>query len=397
MRLSKPVFLLFICAGYFINNSLIAQTTPEASVPFILNYDHIIIQLRLDGSRPLNFLFDSGAGGTLISQAVADSLGFRSILKRKNIGVTGTHKVGVIKGIKLELSDQKLGNITLLSTDKPFEELDDGRKVDGVIGYPILSKYVVEIDYITRQLKLYDRNKYSYNGGGYTVPIKLESNLPITRTTIQLYSGVEVKGNFLVDTGARSYMIMSSPTVIKYDMAENIGKYYTIRAVIGSSQKRTKIRFGKLQSVQFGGQSFAHVPVILSSDNKGVLSMANLDGIIGNRLLMRFNVIFDYGRGLVHLQPNKFIDDGYYINSSGFNISFTAGKPFIKNVVDRSPADRAGLRNGDELISINGKLVKLMSTDDIRQSFFNAGDKMAIVIKRNRKLKYTEFTLKSLI
>ena len=89
--------------------------------------------------------------------------------------------------------------------------------------------------------------------------------------------------------------------------------------------------------------------------------------------------------------------EDYELNLSGFNISFEQGKPIIKNLVDQSPADRAGLRNGDEVISINGKLVEVMLTDDIRQAFFKNGERIEIVIKRNRKFKYTEFTLKSLI
>ena len=152
-----------------------------------------------------------------------------------------------------------------------------------------------------------------------------------------------------------------------------------------------------MQSLQFAGSDFNDLPVALSSDNKGVLSMPDIDGIIGNRLLMRFNVIFEYQQGLVHLEPNNLINDNYEVNTSGFNIKFTQGKPFIKNIIDQSPADKAGLRNGDEIISINGKLVEVMQTDEIRQAFLKEGNRIEIVIKRNRKFKYTEFTLKSLI
>ena len=396
MRLLRPVFLIFLITGHIFLSGAKAQNTPVVSVPFILNHDHIIIQLRLDDSEPLNFLFDSGAGGTLITKEVADSLRFKSTAKRKNIGVTGSHKVGVIKGIKLEVGDKKLGNITLLSTDNPLEELDDGRKVHGVIGYTILSKYIVEIDYSLQQLNLFNRNSFTYDGNGQTLPIKLESNLPVTKATILMYNGVTFDGDFLVDTGARSYLIISAPSVVKFNMAENIGNYYTVRAEIGSSQKRTKIRYGKLQSMQFAEHNFQDLPVALSSDNKGVLSKEDLNGIIGNRLLKRFNVIFDYQHELIHLEPNNHFEDSYVINSSGLNVSFNQGKPFIMNVVDRSPADRAGLRNGDEIISINGILVEAMLTTDVRQAFLKEGEIVEIVIRRNRKFKYTEFTLKSL-
>jgi predicted aspartyl protease len=397
MRLNKPVFLILLCAGHFFYSGARAQNTPVITVPFILNFDHIIIPLSLNGSEPLNFLFDSGAGGTLITNEAADSLGFKSSVNRKNVGVSGSHKVGVIKGVKLAVEDNKIGNITLLSTDMPLEEMDDGRNVHGVIGYPILSRYIVEIDYIKSLLILYNRSSYAYTGNGQTLPINIVSNLPIAGATVVMYNDTAFEGDFLVDTGARSYMIISAPSVIHYNMADNIGDYYSVRAKIGSSQKRAKIRHGKLKSLQFAGNNFEDVPVSLSSDSKGVLSMSDIDGIIGNRLLMRYKIIFDYQHGLIHLEPNDQIGDSYETNLAGFNINFKKGKPFIKNVVDRSPADKAGLRNGDEVISINGTLVEVISSDEVRQAFSASGDKIEIVIKRNRKLKYTEFTLKALI
>ena len=397
MRLLRPFFLILFIINHFIIAPAIAQNIPLVSLPFVLNNDHIIIQLRLDDSGPLNFLFDSGAGGTLITKEVADSLGFKSSVSRKNVGVSGTHKVGVIKGVKLDVGDKKSSNITLLSTDTPLEEMDDGRMVHGIIGYPILSRYTVEIDYSKRLLNLYNRNLFTYTGSGETLPLNIVSNLPITRAIVIMYNDMAFEGDFLVDTGARSYIIISAPSVVRYDMAENIGNYYAVRAKIGSSQKRTKIRYGKLKTVQFAGNDFDHLPVALSSDSKGVLSLPDIDGIIGNRLLMRYNIIFDYQHGLIHLEANDQIEANYEINLSGFNINFKQGRPFIKNLVDRSPGDKAGLRNGDEIISINGKLVEVMLTDDIRRAFAKEGERLEIVIKRNRKFKYTEFTLKSLI
>jgi predicted aspartyl protease len=397
MRFMRPVFLILVIAGHWSNTLVWAQNTPVVTVPIVLNYDHIIIQLSLNGSEPLNFLFDSGAGGTLIAKNVADSLGFKSNVTRKNVGVSGEHKVGVIKGVKLAVGDEVLGNITALSTDMPFEEMDDGKKVHGIIGFPILSRYVVEVNYANDLLLFYNQNSYEYKGNGQAVPIEIQSNLPVAKANITMYNGVAIEGVFLIDTGARSDLIISSPTVVKYEMAENIGDYYTIRIKIGSSQKRIKLRYGRVQNLEFAGQNFSNVPVALSSESRGVLSMPELNGIIGNRLLKKFNIVFDYKENFIYLSPNENIINEPEINSSGFTIKFSGGKPFVNNVIDRSPASEAGLKNGDEIISVNGKLVDTMSATDLRASFRKIGDRIEIVIKRNKKLKYTEFTLKALI
>ena len=389
--------VVFFVTGFFLTGMASAQEQHLAEVPFILNNDHIIIQVRLDGSGQLNFLFDSGAGGTLIRKEVDDSLGFKYVRQRKNVGVSGAHEVGVVKGVKLTLGSLKVGNITLLSTKTPLEELDDGQQVHGVIGYPILSRYVVEVDYAAMQLRLYNRNTFTYGGKGRVVPIDLVYNIPIAKVKVTVFNGQEFTGNFLVDTGARSDVIISSPTVVKYDMAENVGKYYTVRRRIGSSERRTKMRYGRLQSIVFAEYKFENIPVALSSDNKGVLSINNLHGIIGNRLLQRFNIIFDYYRQQLYIEPGILIGNAYKINASGLDITYKGGKPYITTIIDLSPADLAGLRPNDELISINSKLVAAMSPEEVRQIFFQANKKLALVVKRNRKLKYTELTLRPLL
>jgi aspartyl protease/PDZ domain-containing protein len=396
MRLPSLFFLILVLLKLGSTNAW-TQAIPQINLPFILNNDHIVIQIRLADSNPLNFLFDSGAGGTLIAKYVADSLGLKEALTRRNVGVAGTHKVGVVKGVALSVGGKDVGNITLLTTDTPLEEMDDGRKIHGIIGYPILSRFVVNINYSEHQLQLYNKSSFTYSGRGQTLPIDIDLNLPIADVKITMYNGVSFNGRFLVDTGARSDIIISAPTVLKYDMAENIGQYYTVRRQLGSSQRRSKIRYGRLASIQFAGYEFHGTPVALSSDNKGILSRNTINGILGNRILQRFNLIFDYSRRVIYLEPSIYIGNEHEVNTSGFDIVFVDGKPFVKNLIDRSPADIAGIRNDDEIISINSQLVENLSAEEIRSTFLKSDEKLEIVIKRGKKFLYTEITLKKLI
>jgi len=389
-------FFLAIYLGLILFSESTAQNKIVEEVPFFINNGHIIIKIRLNDSAPLNFIFDSGAGATLISKDVSDSLGMLSGARRKNVGVSGEHKVSLIKGIDLHFQDSFLGNINLLSTQTYFEELDNGAKVHGVVGFAILSRYVTEIDNEGKRLLLYNKTDYKYNGYGQSMPIYIVQNLPIIDGNVTMYNGVSFTGQFMVDTGSRSELIISSPTVLKYDIAENIGQHYNLRASIGTSSRRTKMRYGRLASFGISEYDFDDIPVALSSDNKGVLSMEFMDGLIGNRLLQRFNLVFDYQKSVLYLEPLK-LESEYSINHTGFTLNFEEGKPMIKNLIDRSPADKAGLRNGDEIISINGVLVENMTSQEIRDSFNKEGETVAIVIKRNNKYKYTEFKPRPLI
>ena len=368
-----------------------------ATVPFTLNHDHIIIKISINDAGPFNFLFDSGAGGTLMAKSIVDSLGLLPSAERTNTGAAGTHKVGLVRGVDISLGDARVNNITIMRDEHEMEELDNGELVAGIIGFHILSRFVVEVNYDKKLLLLYNRANFIYNGSGEAVPITLNYNIPTIDAQLFVQPQQPIKGKFLVDTGARSYLLISSPTVIKYNMPDHIGDHYVLRTKVGSSQKKAKIMYGRLLAFEFADQKFDNVPAVLSSAVAGVLSFDDINGIIGNRILQRFNLTFDYQRGMMYLEPSAHYSRKYQINSSGFSIYFKKGKPFVKDVIDRSPARKAGLKDDDQIISVNGELVDNMAKQHIRDSFFEIDATVKLVVLRGSKFKYTEIRLEELI
>ena len=393
--MKKTALLLFGLCGLVLQTY--GQNQLVTTVPFKLNHDHMIVKIRINDSEPLNFLFDSGAGGTLIAKSVADSLGLSPSLARTNTGAAGTHKVGLVRGTDIHVGDATINSVTVMRDHNDMEELDNGETVAGIIGFHILSRFVVHINFDNNQLYLYNRGNFKYDGGGVSLPIILNYNIPTVEASLSLKGQKPLEGMFLVDTGARSDLLISSPTVEKYNMPDHIGDHYVLRTKVGSSQKKVKIMYGRLSSFEFADQQFDDVPVVLSSTTEGVLSFEDFDGIIGNRILQRFNITFDYQRNTMYLEPGKKIKNGYQINASGFSIYFKKGVPFVKDIIDRSPARKAGLKEDDQIISMNGELVETLEKQEIRNTFFRPGTVVKMVVLRGVKFKYTEIQLEELI
>lgn len=393
--MTRFFYLIFLMFGIFITG--LAQNQEVTRLPFLLNNDHIIIQLSINDSPQMNFMFDSGAGGILINKNFSDSIGLESVSERVNTGAVGTHTVSILKGNTIKLGDTQINNINMMRDENEFEQLDNGEEIAGIIGFHILSRFVVKIDYDTSELILFNRSSYTYDGEGIVMPIVLTYNLPLIISSIKINNTTEFDGFFLVDTGARADLIISSPTVNRYNMLDAIGDHYVLKTEVGSSGKKAKIMYGRVKQLEFAENKFTEVPTVLSQAEHGVLSFDGIDGIIGNRILKRFNIIFDYQRSLIYLEPNGNMNIRYSINVSGLNIYFNSGKPFVKNIIDRSPASRAGLKNGDEIIAIEGVVVEKLESDRIREYFTREGKKLELVIKRGSKLKYTEIKLKALI
>src|SRR3546814_1820336 len=95
------------------------------------------------------------------------------------------------------------------------------------------------------------------------------------------------------------------------------------------------------------------------------------NGNIGNEVLKRFNVIFDYRHTVMYLKPNNRFGDPFEHDMSGMSL-VTGGnvyrRYFITNIIPGSPADDAGLEVDDEILSINLQPAKEMSISEIDRS-----------------------------
>ncbi len=154
-------------------------------------------------------------------------------------------------------------------------------------------------------------------------------------------------------------------------------------------------------------------------------------GSIGNDLLRRFTLIFDYPMNKLYLKKNRYYDDPFHLNMSGLEVkhdgmtwsqelvkvenpsphhSETAGgyaaatnefrykfslKPeySVAGIRAGSPASRAGLRKGDKLMKLNNRNTAEMKLDHIMQLLKSEpGKKITVEIIREDKFhKFTFF------
>jgi hypothetical protein len=124
-------------------------------IPFrVLKPDHlIIIRGLVNGEGPFNFILDTGASMTVITPAVARAAGImKGGRKAKAIGAKGSldAKIVRLKSIRLGSLDTKsisAAIVNLATLSEPIK-LDLG----GIIGYNLLCRYRITIDYRTRTI-----------------------------------------------------------------------------------------------------------------------------------------------------------------------------------------------------------------------------------------------------
>jgi hypothetical protein len=138
------------CTAKELNDSTMADGL-VTTIPFKLHGSMILVELVVDGSDPLAFIFDTGAGGTVISARTADRLGIIAKETVSRQDAAGDAPIG-----RSEKHTIRIGDLTMTNTTLGIAELDHidrrlGMRIDGVIGWPILSQYAVRPNYDTMQ------------------------------------------------------------------------------------------------------------------------------------------------------------------------------------------------------------------------------------------------------
>src|SRR5438034_2916564 len=369
-----------------------------AKIPFELTGNLILLQARLNESGPLWFILDTGATDTVIDSQLAKALRLKATGRTVGTGSAGTATALIFKGTSLELPNIEATNLTLYGLPIDFLSAPLGRRISGVIGNDILKQLVLEVDYESQVVNLYQPESYSYSGSGEVIPVTLEDNLPFIRARIALAGRPVIGGKFVLDSGATGAILFNTPYVNRNKLLDSISK--TIQSREGGVGGTAKAFSGRVKTIRLGSFQLENSVAKFSRATRGDDASASYDGLIGGDILRRFKVVFDYYRRRMILEPNAQFSEPYEVDMSGLDIA-TEGEDFsvvVVNEVEKgSPGAEAGIQDEDVITAIDGRPTKEFTITQIRKMFRQDGKEFLISIKRGQKELQTKLRLRRLI
>jgi len=338
----------------------------------------------------MNFILDTGSGGISLDSTTADYLKLKPVPSDRTIrGIAGIRLVSFVNNEKL-----KLGNLTIDSLDFHINNYDIltavyGERIDGIIGYPILKRFIFKIDYDSSRIDIYSRGTFKYPKGGYMFR-PLIATLPIQ--TARVKDDRTIQTRFLYDIGAGLCMMLSEDFIEDSLLLSKKRKlYYKEAEGLGG---KIDMQMTVIKEVKMGPYRFRNVPVYIFKDEFNVTSYPFLGGIIGNDILRRFNCILNYDKRDFYLTPNSHYFDGFDYSYSGIELYFINGQIVVGDVAQDSPAETSGLREGDIVISINN--VFNQSLTQLKTALQNANERIKIIVRRDGELKVFEFKVRTI-
>jgi predicted aspartyl protease len=369
-----------------------------ASIPFQLYGNMIVMELSVDESTPLKFIFDTGAGGTIINESTADSLGIVGDEAVPREGATGMAEIVQSTDHIVYVEDTSFQDVTLGIADIDHIEKRIGMPIDGVIGWLILSQYAVRIDYDTMLIEIYDNNKFEYDFGDGGYALEVQGTAIFTNVTTTFKSGNIFTGKVLVDTGAGNTFYFNTPFIEENDLLAEMDTYYE-RETQSISTESAHAYTTMLANLSIGDYEFSTLPVTMTIAEEGASSWSGPMGILGNGVLKHFNVFIDLQQKRMSLEPNRLYYEQFEVNCSGLEL--VTDDAFQKVIIDHvyagSPAHEAELEVGDEIVQINGANVSDFQLPQIRSMLSQDGEEVEILIDREDELQAYLFILQPLI
>lgn len=335
----------------------------RVAIPFELQSNLIIIPVRVNDGEELKFILDTGVRTAILTNGLYVE-GIPSIDDRMitlmGAGNEGEVSAYVSNGISFDLPEGVAaeGN-AMLVLKEDYLRLDSylGTRVHGILGYEIFSRFIVEIDYMHHEVVLHKPDSFKPSRRLTKIPISVEDTKPyINGVKLSVNDSTTIDVKLMIDTGASHALMLNTASHDSIAVPEPNLSGYLGRGLSGEI-------FGYMARVPKMGIDDFELKEVVSSfpEEEAFLQIARKrtdhHGNIGGSALKRFRVIFDYANETMYLRKNRNYRKPFDYNMSGMEL-ITVGpllETFIvSKVIKGSPAQRAGIQEGDMVLSVNG-------------------------------------------
>lgn len=373
--------LLIICALCLSGwGRVFAQDA--VTVPFQFMGNHISVPISINGRGPLTALFDTGSSAFVINPATAKEL---HLTPQGSLPVDGLGEKTVSAALA-EVESVRIGGVKL--SHVTFAVVDTGEEpFPTIVGCEVLRRFVVRVDYDAHLLTLTRPDEFVYRGGGVVLPIHFYGNTPAVEGLVD-----GVRGLFSLDTGSESALQLFGPFIQAHDLRHKYAAGFTRETGVGvgGTMRAQSVHIGTLA---LGTAEVRGVETDLSADQGGAFSAAGIAGNIGETILKQFNLTFDYTRGQVILEKSK----GYGRaegGHAGLGLEPQGREWRVTSVTPAGAAARAGIREGDRVLQIEGRDAGQASLVTLWDVFHRpVGTKVWLLLQESQRKRLVALTL----
>ena len=321
----------------------------STTVPLQIVNNHVYVNVMLEGRGPYTFVLDSG-GDYIVTPEVAAALRATSAGGLQLGGVGNATESAAFAHIdELRAGAATVRNLysLVLPIGTGFG-VAEGMRIDGMIGYQFLARFLTTIDYANAKLTLSMPGAATVPAGATPIGFFIDGSIPRVSVTVD---GVTTSAE--VDTGNRGGLELSSHFLADHSAIAALAK--TPPAVTGFGVGGPAYaRLGRVPSLQIGPYTIANAVTMFSTQARGALADPFNPANIGGAIWRRFDLTFDYAHDRLLLTKNAQFDAPFGYDRSGLFVIDADGTYTVISVLAGTPAAAAGIKKGDAIVAVDG-------------------------------------------
>lgn len=374
------VLLATACANSTAKNQQTEekQPIPEGAVEMKYNR-HAYFKVMLRDSIPAWMIFDTGSNNLLIdSTFYASTFGEGKNLGRAMLGGAGNgHELTTLDASGWSYSVGEESHTEQMAIIMNLRKiLGDG--ADGLFGLPFMHGKRVEFNYAGGYMRFLAAEEKI--GEDFTaIQCKRLDNIEriIIPLSVTFSDGYTLDGNFLMDTGMPDELSLNSATANRLKAEGHLANARRMKFEVGGIGGSRTDNYLTTKQITIGGKSINNIRITYSENEKGSLADSRYDGLVGNALFARFDVIIDFVNWVIYLRPNKNFDKP---QPNFYSMAFTPNGDHwkVNALLEGGNAERAGLRQGDRIEAING----IKASDSNKSALQPLPDRLTLSVVR---------------
>lgn len=263
----------------------------------------ILVPVTINGSPPMAFVLDTGASQSSITDpylAAALGLEVREAGLARGMG-SGATQVLFADDVSIRSDGVELMHVPLVIHDIGVRlSTAAGRDIHGFLGADLFARWVVEIDPSTRRLLLHDPETFVDSGPGEVLALEVVDGRPVIEAEVVTEAGKKsLAVRLVVDTGSGRYLTLINGSRRRLSPPEERSVGASV-GVVGD----TLVTIAPVARLTVGTRVTERLETAWMEPYQipAVRNIPDLNGILGNALLDRYHVVFDYGRGRLILR-----------------------------------------------------------------------------------------------
>ncbi len=278
------------------------ETADSVGVMFDYYSGHIYIPATVNGKKEAWFILDSGASGSVLDDDLADDLDLPSVGTIPTRGIGGFDEANLVRVDSFSIGSLLLQNQVCGDFDMSgvASEAPSGDTFGGVLGFDFISRFPLLVDYRDSMITVYNPDQFTPPDGGMEVPFEFESNVPRIKAELN-----GIPGDFIVDLGNASGLIIHSEFAKEHDLLSKLEDVRKSAVWIGGVGGNVRSTTALARDFTFGDIRIDTLRVILPESSTGLTGSSELAGNIGNLVLQRYRVLFDYEHKRLIFYPQE--------------------------------------------------------------------------------------------